>query len=187
MGAEGDSTGTTATTPTETDSVDWKARAEAAEANEAKWKGLSRKHEDRVKELNSKAEKWDKYEKENQTDHEKALADAVTAARTEALTEAGLSLVEAHIKAAARGKLSDEKVAKLLEYVDVKRFLGNDLKPDTAKVDDFINAQIPDATTGAGTGSGPDMGQGRRASGNATGIAAGAAEYAARRKSPASA
>lgn len=148
----------------------------------AYYKHQARKHEDRNKALRGaaeKAKKWDDHQAANQTDTEKAIAEAKAAARTEALTEAGSDLVRQLFLAGAKGKLPADKAKTLADGLHAPNFLGDNLLPDAEKIDTYLTALLP--TGSAGSGSGPDMGQGRRANGKPSGVAAGAALFEERR------
>ncbi|MGI5531531.1 hypothetical protein ACQEVX_30385 [Streptomyces syringium] len=68
------------------------------------------------------------------TDQEKALAQARADARQETLSELSPSLAEAEIRAQAAAA----GVAVQTEYLDLARFLGEDGRPDTGLVAQFV-------------------------------------------------
>lgn len=93
------------------------------------------------------------------TDTEKAIADAVAKARAEVMAEVGSSLVDAEFKAASAGFTLD--VDALLENLDRRKFMGDDGKPDKARIGEFVTKLAP-AKRSAAT----DTGQGARKDGN---------------------
>lgn len=174
-----------------------------AEQQAAYWRTQARKHEQRVKsmgdyeDLKTKAEEYAKLVESQQSEQEKAVAEARRQGRTEALTEAGAQLVEQWVRAAANGRLAEESVNALLEGLDRTRFLTKQGGVDTAKVTAFVNqlalavpAPAPAGEPAAGTPAGqqqppaqvtaavtptrgPDFGQGQPSTSRPAGLAAG--------------
>lgn len=93
------------------------------------------------------------------TDTEKAIADAVAKARAEVMAEVGSSLVDAEFKAASAGFTLD--VDALLENLDRRKFMGEDGKPDKARIGEFVTKLAP-----AKRSTATDTGQGARPNGN---------------------
>lgn len=125
----------------------------------AKWKALARKHEDRAKANEAAKKELEKLQAAQMTDTEKAIADAVAKARAEVMAEVGSSLVDAEFKAASAGFTLD--VDALLENLDRRKFMGEDGKPDKARIGEFVTKLAP-AKRSAAT----DTGQGARPNGN---------------------
>ncbi len=125
----------------------------------AKWKALARKHEDRAKANDAAKKELEKLQAAQMTDTEKAIADAVAKARAEVMAEVGSSLVDAEFKAASAGFTLD--VDALLENLDRRKFMGDDGKPDKARIGEFVTKLAP-AKRSAAT----DTGQGARKDGN---------------------
>ncbi|MGI8711091.1 MAG: hypothetical protein ACR2LA_08885 [Acidimicrobiales bacterium] len=138
-------------TSQETATVDWQAEAE-------KYKGLSRKHEDRAKANADAARRLADLEKQSMSDIEKAVANAREEASTEARRSYGTRLVDAEVKAATAGRTVD--VEALLDGLDRGRFLGDDGEPDTAAIGAWVDRIAP-------LRPGPlDLGQGVRTTTN---------------------
>lgn len=119
-----------------------------------KWKSLARKHEARAKENAEARKELDAVRAEQ----EKAVAEAVAAARAEVLAEVGAHLVDAEVKAAAAGRGID--VEALISCLDRKRFLGEDGKPDVEAITQWIERLSP--TQPKSEPRFPDLGQGQR-------------------------
>jgi hypothetical protein len=134
--------------------------------------------------LKERAEQWDTFVNENRSEQEKALEkakkDAEKTAYDKARTEFGSRLVDAHLVAAAAGRLSDTALAALLAGVNKTAFLTETGDIDTAKVTTFIDGiapkpdESPNGHRPGGFGQGPRVGQPK------AGLEAGAAVYEAR-------
>lgn len=170
-----------------------------APQREAYWRSHARKHEDRVKamsdyeELRATKEKYDALVTASQTEQERAVAEARRQGHAEAMQQAGGRLVEAYVRAAAAGRLDEQRVNALLEGMDRTRFLDQQTGEVAAdRVTTFVHALAPapqPAEPAAGSQqtppqpatppapapltSGPDFGQGRQQSSRPTGLAAG--------------
>jgi hypothetical protein len=124
-------------TPTpDTGDVDLAAEVE-------KWKAASRKHEDRAKANAKAAQELDEFRRQSMTDQEKAVADAVTAARAEAFAEVGTKVAAAELRAAAAGRMGDEQIEVLLEGLNLARFLGDTGDVDRDAVRTFVDSIAP--------------------------------------------
>lgn len=144
----------------------------------AYWQHQARKHEGTSKARADyeaiKAER-DQLKTANQSDAEKAVEqakkDAAAAAKTEARNEFAPKLVAAKLEAALAGKLSADKIAEHVEFLDHAKFLTDTGEVDTDKVKNYAAGLAP-----AG-GQWPDTGQGRRGdAGGTTKAEAGKAE-----------
>lgn len=136
------------------------------EQQSAYWQHRSRQWEDRVKafggltpdaltELKAKAERADKLEYDLSSDQEKALADARTAAATEAAGSFLPQIVGARLDAAAaRAGISADQLEKATEYVDYEKFLDDKGQVNAEKVTAFVSAIKP--ATGR-PGKGPSL------------------------------
>lgn len=144
-----DTSTATATTTTET--------TDTAE-EVAKWKALARKHEDRAKANEAAKKELEKLQAAQMSDTEKAVAEAKASGRAEALAEFGTSLVDAEFKAASAGR--DLDLPELLENLDRSKFLGDDGKPDAARIGQFVAKLAPTKRSTA-----TDTGQGARKDG----------------------
>jgi len=125
------------------------------EQREAYWKDKARKHEDRVKslgnltpeklaELQEKAKRQDELELELGTTAEKAAAKARQEAEAEARATLQPQIIQGKLEAAAaRAGVSDEDLAKAIEFVDTTKFLASDGSVDTDKVKAFVSTITP--------------------------------------------
>lgn len=157
----------------------------------AYWRTQARKHEDRVKErsdyddLKAKAEELEQLRAASMTEQEKALAEAVEKARTEARAEAvrelGATTVTTLFKSALEGRgKTAEQVEVLMKHFNAESFIV-DGQADTKTILSLADS-IAGPVTGGGKGSGPDFGQGNRGQhGKASGVNAGAEMFAASR------
>lgn len=109
-------TTTETTEATETDAKDWQAEAE-------KWQALARKNEERAKSNATAARELEKFRAQHMTDQEKAVAEAESRGRTAALTEAGMRLARAELRAAAAGLVDKSTLDGFLEYADLSKFV----------------------------------------------------------------
>ncbi|QLE71104.1 hypothetical protein FGW37_05350 [Streptomyces rectiverticillatus] len=114
------------TAETTTDDAGLKAELE-------KWRAMSRENEKRWKQSTKELEQL---RAAQMTDQEKAIADARLEARQAALAEVGTSLVEAEIRAQA----ASHGVTAPTDYLDLTRFLGDDGRPDTELVLQFVSS-----------------------------------------------
>ncbi len=135
--------------------------------------------------LKERAGQWDKFVEEAKPEQEKALdsarQEAEKAAYAKARTEFGGKLVQAHLTAAAAGRLPEGAVLALVAGVDTARFLTDAGDVDTAKVTQFIDGIAP--ASNGGTPSRPGgFGQGPRDGSPKAGREAGAALWEARHK-----
>lgn len=120
-----------------------------------KWKALSRKHEERAKTNAKAAAELDQLRQQSMTDQEKAVAEAFSKGRTEAIREASGLLVAAEIRVNAAGRQVD--VDALLEGLNTDRFLTTEGQPDTAAIKAWMEkvapaAQQPDPIVDLGQG-----------------------------------
>lgn len=141
------------------------------------WQSYARKHEDRVKalggitpeqlaELQTKARRQDELELELGTTAEKAAAKAAEEAKAAVRGELQPALITAKLEtAAARAGVSEEDLAKAVQFVDTTKFLATDGSVDTDKVKAFVATIAPamgnqqqqrkgPTVTGHGSGSG---------------------------------
>jgi hypothetical protein len=131
--------------------------------------------------LKTRAEQWDKFVAESKTQQEKELdqarKDAADAARAETRQEFGSKLVDAHLTAAATGRMTPEALTALLAGVNKSAFLTDGGDVDATKVTQFIDGIAPATAAGPRVGG---FGQGPRTGAPAGGIDAGAAVWEAR-------
>lgn len=132
--------------------VDWKAEAE-------KWKAQSRKNEDRAKANATAAKELEDLKRQSMSDQEKAIEQAKTEARAQALAEVIADRVHAAFTRAAAGRLDAEQVDELVNGINVAAFVDTDGKVDAAKVAQFIERIAPTSEPAF-----PDLAQGVRGS-----------------------
>jgi hypothetical protein len=122
----------------------------------AYWKFHSRKHEDAVKayagitpdQAKQFKDRSEKLEYDLASESEKKVADAKKAAAEEARGSLLPDVVAAKVDAAAaRAGVSEEDLAKALEFADTSKLLGTDGKVDTDKVKAFVATIKPDTGT----------------------------------------
>lgn len=118
------------------------------------WQAQARKHEDRVKayggltpdqlnDLQERAEQYDVLAAASQTDAERAVNEAAHNARLIAEAELMPRLVTAEFRAAAAGRLEPDKLATILEPLDLSKFLTDDGEVDTDKVTSYVDGIAP--------------------------------------------
>jgi len=116
----------------------------------------------------------DKLRQAAMSDQDKAIAEAVTAAKAETLAQVGGKIATAEFKAAAAGRLDDEQLTTLLSGLDLKAFLDDEGDVDTGKVRTFVDKVAPKAAaaepaTPGDLLAGLDLGQGARGNGQGNG------------------
>lgn len=173
----------------------------------AYWQHQARRHEDRVKQMGDydqvkqQAEEYQRMVVAQQTEHQRAVADAHRQGRDQALAETGGQLVEQWVRAAAAGRIPQESVNALLTGLDRRAFLTAQGGVDTDKVFQFVYSVAPQQPVSApapgaaipglqpqvtvppptqqvvpqipAPAGGPDFGQGQPAAPKTSGIAAG--------------
>lgn len=142
-----------ATEPDTGDVTDWAAEAE-------KWKTQARKHEERAKANAKAAKELEEFRQQSMTEAERAIEQARTEARREALSEVGGKIAAAEIRAAATGRMSSEQVSTLLDNVNLARFISDDGEVDRDAVAAFVEGIAPQPIETAPIR--PDLGQGAR-------------------------
>jgi hypothetical protein len=169
-----------------------------AEQQAAYWKYHSRRHENRVsalgnltpeqvQELRDKAQQWDDAEAERGTEIEKAVRAAQAEAEKAVLAKIQPQLVTAEFRAAAVGRVDNERLAAILEPLDLGKFLAADGSVDTAKVSSYIEGIAPAMGSSAPqTPTFPSLGQGQHTAPPAVPGAAGLAAAQRRFGKPAS-
>jgi hypothetical protein len=122
--------------------------AMSGDQREAYWRFHARRHEDRWKamgdyeQLKAKAAQYDTLLAETQTEQQKAVTEAEARGRQAALTEAGAALVEQWVRAAAAGRLDQQRVDALLAGLDRSAFLAPG-GVDTDKVFAWVGSVAP--------------------------------------------
>lgn len=169
---------------------------------EAYWKRQARQHENTVKsradydDLKAKAAEFDKLQAANQTETQRAVAEAEQRGRSDALTQAGAKIAESALRASlklAKG-MDDAEIDRIVGPLNCNYFLAGDgLSVDTDKVTAYLNtvapaapvapalvpaapAAVPPAPAQPATGAQqprPDMGQGNRNAPKPSGLEAG--------------
>lgn len=142
------------------EATDWQAEAQ-------KYQALMRKEEAKAKANSAAARELERLRRETMTDTERAVAEAVAAAKAETAAEVtnrmGGRLVIAEIRGAVAGRLSPEAVGALTERLDLSTFLTDDGEVDGAAVQAFAAQIAPDVQAPP---TFPDLGQGARGSNN---------------------
>lgn len=153
------------------------------------WKHQARKHEDTAKsradygDLKAKAAEADKLRKERESEHEKAVREAAEKAAAEARAAMIPQVVSARFAAAAAGRIDPDRLATLIDDIDMTRYLKEDGAVDVEKVAAKVNAWAPPKEEPKKLQ--PDPTQGARNT-KTTGTDAGRAMFDARRgKKPA--
>lgn len=119
----------------------------------AKWKAMSRKNEAAAKKL---ADELAELRKQHETDQDKAIREAVEAARAETVQAFASERVADAVRVAAAKRDFDPEA--LIEGLDAGRFLGDDGLPDISKVNNWVEKITPEPTPQPF----PDIGQGTR-------------------------
>lgn len=101
----------------------------------------ARKWEERAKANSKAADELDRLRRESMTEVERAVTEAKTQARAEALREVGTRLVDAEVRAATVGRGIDVKA--LLDGLDRSRFLDDDGQPDTDRIAKWVDKIAP--------------------------------------------
>ncbi len=115
----------------------------------AYWQHQARRHEDRVKQmgdydqLRATADQYQQMVASQQTEHQRAVADAHRQGREQALAETGGQLVEQWVRAAAAGRLPQESVNALLVGLNRQAFLNAQGGVDTDRVFQFVTSLAP--------------------------------------------
>lgn len=114
----------------------------------AYWQHQSRRHEARVQamgdydQLKNTAAEYQRVMEANQTEHQRAVAEALRQGRTEATTENSSQLVEQWVRVAAVGRLAPESVDALLAGLNRQAFVANGVV-NTDKVWNFVSSLVP--------------------------------------------
>jgi hypothetical protein len=124
-----------------------------------KWKAQARKHEERAKANAKAAQELDEFRKQSMSETEKAIEEARTAGRQQALTEAGAKIAAAELRAAAAGRMTGEQVDTLVDGLNLARFVGDDGEVNRDAVVQFVDGIAPQRTEPASL---VDLGQGAR-------------------------
>lgn len=167
--------------------------AQMTEAQQlAYWKAHAKKHEERARKADSlaswkeqnaaKIEEYDRLIAASKTDHERELdtvkSQVAEQARAEVRGKMVRDLVDAEFRAAARGALSRDQVAKILAPLDPNYFVADGGGVDVEKISAYVAELNPTGGGSGGDGNGngssdkrrwPDTGQGRRGADNAQG------------------
>lgn len=154
----------------------------------AYWRHKARGHEDARKAVQSelaalkpKAEQYDELEAASKTEQERAVENAKKEAadqtRKEVEGKAALALVGAEFRAAAKGVLSAEALAGLLEDLDRSKYVQADGTVDLARIEKRVGELAPKAEKPP-----VDLGQGQRRTVTAKGVDAGRQLFADRKK-----
>ena len=142
----------------------------------------SRRWEERAKANADASKELDKLRQSQMSETEKAVAEAKATGRSEALREIGGRLVDAEVKAAAAGRLTEAQRDALLDGLNRSRFLTDDGDVDTARVAKWVDSIAPATQEPAQPEpigrARVDLGQGRRSGQVRPSVAAGRDLYA---------
>jgi hypothetical protein len=125
------------------------------------WREMAKKNEKLAKANHSELEKL---RQSSMSEQDRAIADAVKAAKADTLREVGARLVDAEVRAACASRRLDPDA--LLDGLDRNRFLTDEHEPDRKAIEDYLDRLAPkdrsqlDLGQGArelSDGNGPDM------------------------------
>ncbi|MFE5658367.1 hypothetical protein ACFQ9H_19520 [Streptomyces sp. NPDC056517] len=116
------------------DKADHKAEA-------AKYKALSRKHEERAKANAAAVKELARLKREGMSDVEKKVDEAVAAARAEERTRAGERVARSAFLAAAKGRLDNAK--DVLDDINLRRYVDDDGEVDQDAIDKLVDKLAP--------------------------------------------
>lgn len=134
------------------ESKDWKAEYDRVLAE-------SRKHEDRAKANSTAAKELEKLRLTAMTDQERAVAEAKAQGLAEGVRSASSKVVEAEVRAAAKGRVAD--VDALVEVLDPSKFLTDDGEVDRDAINAWVDRFAPQGEQRTKDGF-PDLAQGTR-------------------------
>jgi hypothetical protein len=142
----------------------WQAQARS---HEKQWKALKGTDEGQLKKQLREAQKeLETFRQASMTDQEKAVEEAKNWARTETLKQLGTHLVNAEFRAQAAGRdITAERLAVLLEDLDMSKYLTDEGQVDTERVAKKVDALAPKPDPTAAP-TWPDLGQGARDTSN---------------------
>lgn len=108
-----------------------------------KWKNQARKHEGRATANATAQAELERLRLESMTEQERVVEQTRVEARAEVMREFGVRLVQTEFRAAAAGRIEDDRLATVLEAVDLSKFITADGEPDTDKVKAFVDGMAP--------------------------------------------
>ena len=133
-----------------------------------KWKAQARKHEERAKANAKAAQELEEFRKQSMSETEKAIDEARSSARREALVEAASKVAAAEVRAAASGRMTGEQLGILLEGINLARFVDEDGDVDRDAIVAFVDGIAPQPTEQPTATV--DLGQGTRNAGQAAAL-----------------
>lgn len=163
------------------------------EQREAYWKHQARKHETTAKarsdydELAAKAAQWDEAQRAQQSPDERAVTEAVEAAKAEARAQVLAEVADERVRAAFTGNpaarsIDPSALDKFLGRVNLSSFVGDDGAVDTDAVSDSLSLLTPADTANQRANRSTHQGYQRHTGASST--AAGAAMFQARQGAP---
>lgn len=123
----------------------------------------ARKWEERAKANAKAAKELEEFRQQSMTETEKAIEQARSEGRREALTETGQKVAAAELRAAAKGRMTDDQLSTLLDGLDLARFVNDEGDVDSDALGKFVDGIAPKPIDG--TAPVLDLGQGARAAG----------------------
>ncbi len=122
----------------------------------------ARKWEERAKANSKAAKELEEFKQQSMSETEKAIDQARTEGRRQALTESGAKIVAAEIRAAAKGRMAGEQVSTLIDNVNLSRFVDDDGEVDRDALIAFVDGIAPKPTEDQTVSPLLDLGQGAR-------------------------
>lgn len=140
----------------ETEKVDSDLAKQLADAiaEAEKWKTHARKNEERAKANNDARKELERVQRESMSEQERILADARDEARNEVIREFSGRLVDSEFRAAAAGRIPDERLSELKEVLDLSKFLNEDGSVNGELIAKAINTIAPPNSESKGTDEG---------------------------------
>lgn len=132
--------------------------------------------------LKTKASELDTLKQSQLSDQEKAVETARIEAKAQAAAEFGAYKVDAEVRVATTGRLSDEQRTALLDGLDRSRFLTQAGEVDTEKVRTFVEAVAPAPPPPPPVTGGTRMGQGRQPASSGSTLLSGRERYEQKHK-----
>lgn len=125
----------------------------------------ARKWEERAKANAKAAKELEEFRQQSMSETEKAIEQARTEGRRQALTETGQKIAAAELRAAASGRMTDEQLTTLLDGLNLARFVDDDGEVDREALTAFVDGIAPKPTEDEPAVPLLDLGQGARSVG----------------------
>lgn len=125
----------------------------------------ARKWEERAKANAKAAKELEEFRQQSMSETEKAIEQARTEGRRQALTETGQKIAAAELRAAASGRMTEEQLSTLLDGLNLARFVDDDGEVDREALTAFVDGIAPKPTEDEPAVPLLDLGQGARSVG----------------------